>query len=123
MPQETFGASKTTLDALVMKENLSRLDLIKIDVDGAEDDVIAGAEATIAKYRPDIIIEVAPYTLLERGLLPDAPLKKLKALDYYFEDLDGNSLGEHDYNKLLSQPKGYGQDIVARHRSKAMLKY
>lgn len=36
---------------------LSRLDLLKIDVEGAETDVIVGAAAVIARFRPAIFVE------------------------------------------------------------------
>ena len=42
-----------TIDSL----NLSRLDLIKIDVEGMELEVLQGAEATLGRFRPIIIVE------------------------------------------------------------------
>lgn len=36
---------------------LARLDLLKVDVEGAEADVIAGAAAAIARFRPAIFVE------------------------------------------------------------------
>ena len=37
--------------------NLSRLDLIKIDVERMELEVLQGAKATIGRFRPIIIVE------------------------------------------------------------------
>lgn len=37
--------------------NLKRLDFIKIDVEGMEEDVLAGAESSIKKYQPIMMIE------------------------------------------------------------------
>jgi FkbM family methyltransferase len=42
-----------TIDSL----NLTRLDMIKIDVEGMELEVLAGARATVGKFLPIIIIE------------------------------------------------------------------
>lgn len=113
VPQSTEGAITLTLDELVVQKNLDRLDLIKIDVDGAEDDVLAGGEATIRRFRPSVVIEVAPYTLLERGLAPDAPLKRLKQLGYAFRDMDGRLMSDTDIRKLTKLLPGQSQDIVA----------
>jgi len=46
----------TTVDALVAKYNLERVDFIKMDVEGAERQALAGAKQTIAKFRPRMSI-------------------------------------------------------------------
>lgn len=42
----------------VLPRLLSRLDWIKIDVEGAECEVLCGLKETISKYKPKIIIEI-----------------------------------------------------------------
>lgn len=46
-----------TLDEVIAKE-VSHVDLIKCDVEGHEDEVIAGAWTTIAQYKPVLLIEI-----------------------------------------------------------------
>ena len=46
-----------TLDSLVERCGLGRVDLIKIDVEGAEPLVIAGAKSLLATFRPAVIFE------------------------------------------------------------------
>ena len=46
------------LDNLVEWEGLHRVDYLKLDVEGAEDIVLAGAAKTIAKFRPIVQYEV-----------------------------------------------------------------
>ena len=48
---------QTTIDALVRERNLTRLDFIKIDVEGGEPDVVLGARDTISRYKPAIMFE------------------------------------------------------------------
>jgi hypothetical protein len=47
-----------TIDNIAAELKLTRLDLIKIDTEGAEFDVIGGALKSIETYLPRIIIEV-----------------------------------------------------------------
>ncbi len=54
-------ATATTADDYFLKENLSRLDLVKLDVDGYEYAVLRGFQATLRRFRPPILIELAPY--------------------------------------------------------------
>lgn len=42
----------TTLDRFVAEERLDRVDFIKMDIEGAEEAAIRGAQATIARFRP-----------------------------------------------------------------------
>lgn len=112
VPQVTEGAVALTLDALVAREGLARLDLVKLDVDGAEDDVLAGGEATLRRFRPAVVMEVAPYTLTDRGQAGDAPLRRLQQLGYRFTDLKGVSLG-NDLAWVAALGRGFGRDIVA----------
>ena len=49
----------TTIDKLVADLKLSRVDYIKLDIEGAEPKALAGAKETLAKYKPRI--SVASY--------------------------------------------------------------
>ena len=48
-------------------QNLTRVDLMKIDVDGYEISVLRGAAETIKKYRPVVVIEVYEDALRDAG--------------------------------------------------------
>jgi FkbM family methyltransferase len=47
-----------TLDNIVRANNVKRVDLVKIDVEGAELDVLKGAKFTLAEYKPTLMVEV-----------------------------------------------------------------
>lgn len=49
-----------TLDAVLAREGVERLDLLKIDVQGAERLVLDGARATLDRDRPSLFIELCP---------------------------------------------------------------
>jgi len=46
-----------TLDSILKKNNISRADLMKIDVEGAEAEVLKGATKTLKNSHPKIIFE------------------------------------------------------------------
>lgn len=62
---------------------LSEVSLIKIDVEGMELDVLSGAEKTIAKYSPAIMIEIDNNK--------NDILKFLESRNYYSVSLSGSS--------------------------------
>lgn len=48
----------TTLDAQVASGTIAPPDVIKMDVEGAEAEVLTGAAATLSQYRPSLLISV-----------------------------------------------------------------
>lgn len=86
-----------TIDAFVSEQGITRLDLIKVDTEGAEDRVVQGGMMTISRFLPALYLETSPYqawltSLYEKGYLP-----------FYY---DGKSLhapreGERQTNVLL----------------------
>ena len=54
------GAEEMTLDDYVSMNNLTSLDLIKLDVDGNELEVLRGAKYVLKNIKPTLIMEFAP---------------------------------------------------------------
>ncbi|MFC7473177.1 FkbM family methyltransferase [Dankookia sp. GCM10030260] len=74
LPQVTVPVE--TVDALVARHGLARLDLIKIDVEGFETEVLDGARATLARFRPLVFAEFNAWTLqCNRSANPRAVLE------------------------------------------------
>jgi FkbM family methyltransferase len=48
----------TTLDKIVEREHLDRVDFVKMDIEGAEVHALAGARGTITRFRPFLAIAV-----------------------------------------------------------------
>lgn len=64
-PKGTEGAFIKSLDSLVIELNLSKIDLIKLDVDGHELSVLKGMINVLSKFKPLIMMELAPYVLMD----------------------------------------------------------
>ena len=62
----------TTLDAFFADRRLERLDALLVDVEGLEDRVLRGAEGTIARFRPPLLVEMFPVVLEQQGTSADA---------------------------------------------------
>jgi len=100
----------TTMDKVVATEGLERIDLIKIDVEGAEELVLKGAEMSIKRWRPTVIFE-RHINLPERlGLPADGAWNFLADLGYHFYRV--NSQGRL---QALSSPL-IGNIIALHHR-------
>lgn len=57
----------TTVDRLVERARLPRVDFVKADVEGAELALVCGAERTIATYRPHVLLEIEVRHLRRYG--------------------------------------------------------
>jgi FkbM family methyltransferase len=77
-----------TLDDILGGE--PRVDVVKIDVEGAEGRVMAGASETLRRHRPTLLFEFSPPGLQAvSGVTGDFFLRNLAALGYEFRLLSG----------------------------------
>jgi FkbM family methyltransferase len=86
----TADAAAITLDEFVDRGAINRIDFVKLDVDGNEADVLAGAANTLRRFRPRVLMEWAPYlfegqsavmgqmlsTFINLGYCPKAPSRR-----------------------------------------------
>jgi FkbM family methyltransferase len=75
------------LDELFTEKNLSKPDVLKVDVEGAELFVLKGAEAILKKYQPKIILEFNSETSEAAGYTQQDLLSFLKPLGYQFYEI------------------------------------
>jgi len=100
------------LDSFIKEKNINCVDFIKIDVDGYEADILEGSKNTLAKFKPIIGFEVAPYTLEEKGKSLMHILDYLIPLKY--ELFNANSRNKLPCDaELLSEIKGSSINVVA----------
>ncbi|KPK50897.1 MAG: hypothetical protein AMS22_11630 [Thiotrichales bacterium SG8_50] len=80
----TDGAEVVALDDWIARHDISRIDFMKIDVDGHECRILRGAVKTLSKFRPSLLIEFMPYGLEEAGSSLDELVEILTDLHYSF---------------------------------------
>jgi FkbM family methyltransferase len=56
-----------TLDWFVSGSDITRLDFIKVDIEGCEAKFLEGAETTIARFHPKLLLELNPRALSQFG--------------------------------------------------------
>jgi FkbM family methyltransferase len=83
---ETTGAGICTLDDVVEKLGLTRVDFVKLDVDGHEHGVVAGGRETLRRWHPVILMEAAPYLFADRHADFDEIFAILGELGYRLRD-------------------------------------
>lgn len=85
-------AAAIQLDQWIEERKLDRLDFIKIDVDGFEVDVLEGAQQTLQRHRPRIMMEFAPYVFAERGRAFAELISLLRQAHYQARQVDGKEI-------------------------------
>jgi FkbM family methyltransferase len=113
--QMTCGARVQTLSSYVNNSKIKNVKLVKIDVDGYEIDVLEGGLDFFKKQQPIIIMELAPYTLEERGKSLDELLGILEGMGYYLLDQSSKKPLAMTPKKLKQQiPEGGSINVIAR---------
>ena len=105
--------SLQTLDGFCERIDLKRLDLIKMDIEGAELPALRGGIETLRRFMPYIIVEVQQETASQAGYNAADILSLLQPVGYQFDvigrkgrlhPVDANSLGR--FQNILCSPVG-----------------
>jgi FkbM family methyltransferase len=101
------------LDEWAAAHQLTRLDVIKLDVDGYEYPVIAGGLATISRTRPTFIIEATGLHFSDSAR---NPFEVLRSLDYRLWDIGEREIStfERVRDKLARHDPMFSINLVAK---------
>jgi len=100
------------VDEFCTKNEITRLDLIKIDTDGHELQVLAGARKTIKKYKPYVIFEVGQYIIEEYDIKFEQYLNYFSSFGYtLLNNKSGRKITLENFHTQI--PKRYTTDIIA----------
>lgn len=107
------GASATTIDSVIAASGDPDVQLIKMDVDGHELDVLEGAQTLLARRRPTIVMELAPYVFHPPEKF-DRMVSLLANANYVFRPLGSRRELPSDPGALRSLiPGGGSVNVVA----------
>lgn len=80
-----------TLDEMIQQKRLERIDVIKVDVEGSELSVLEGAENTINKFHPILLLELSDMTLAPQGCTSSQVWRFLTGKGYTIFEYDGKT--------------------------------
>ena len=92
--EDGIPVATTSIDDLLAASGWPPVSLIKIDVQGAEASVIAGARRTIAAFHPSLFVEVSDATLRAYGSSAEKLLSTLVDLGYTIHRLDRHRISD-----------------------------
>ncbi|NQV99239.1 MAG: FkbM family methyltransferase [Rhodospirillales bacterium] len=115
--RSTSGAEIDTVDGMVERRGLQRVDLIKIDVDGNELEILKGATKTLSIHQPLIVMELCPYQHDQNtGSFADL-IQLVSDAGYDFFDISSDKPISADPAHIeKSIPPGTGMNILLRKR-------
>ncbi|MBE9554564.1 MAG: FkbM family methyltransferase [Proteobacteria bacterium] len=91
------------LDDYVREQDLTRIDMMKIDVEGAELNVLEGGSETLACFRPKLLMELNPSHLARAGASVECLFELLRRYGY--------SIARIEHNSKLTPLRGSG-DLI-----------
>lgn len=111
----TTGARAATLDQFVTERKLDDVHFIKIDVDGHEPAVLAGGCETLRRFKPQLLMEFAPYLFKDKLDGFESMLQLLDELGYAFFDANtGKSLPKDSPSLFRQIPEGASCNVLLR---------
>ncbi len=113
----TIGAELISCDDWIEKNRITRVDGIKLDVDGFETRVLRGAERVLRRDSPVIILELAPHHYVDPNEPFMAGVELLLSLGYRFRTLSGKALPQNAQALEAIVPNGTLLNVIAqKHR-------
>ena len=100
-PEKLANASATTADDFCERAAITHLDFVKLDVDGNEYRVLKGFARALKKFRPVILIELAPFVYRDLEAADfDNMINFVAELAYVFTDARTGRALSSDPNEL-----------------------
>jgi len=104
---KSASCKTVTIDEFVHKNDIDRVDFIKIDTDGNELAVLRGAKETLCAFHPVIVFEIAIY-LLDENLQSFSKdfIDLLTPIGYgVFDSISGDQVTEENIRQIV-HPEG-----------------
>jgi len=96
------------LDDYVSQFPLTRVDFVKLDVEGGEREVLRGASSVLTKFRPIFICEVLDATTQVWGYKAREIIQMLESLDFAWFDIRSNgSIVPHKIREHYPEIRNY----------------
>jgi len=109
---ESIEVELIDLDTLMREQDVERLDVIKMDVEGAELEVLLGAKATLQRFKPILFFELFDGALRKQNTSAAEVLDFLKRHGYDFLTFDDAT----GLPEIATDEERLSQNVIAIHR-------
>ncbi len=110
---QSHQVTLTTLDNYVANNNITRINFIKIDIEGAELEALHGAPISLEKHLPLLHLEVSTSWLKDYGHSPQDLVEYLNSLGYdSFFAYDNHIKKPMDLRDLIEQNKTISGNVI-----------
>lgn len=107
-PVQEIVVDSVPLDEYLVQEGITRIDVMKVDTEGAELEVFAGAQRVLSEYRPLIICEVLDWVTRAWGYPAREIVNCLKQKDYrWFEFRPDGGISKHEEKNAYPEVMNY----------------
>lgn len=100
---KTVNKKQISLDYFCIQNNIIP-EIIKIDVEGAEINVLAGAKRILKSYNPIIMLSVHPRHLRIMGSSVEELIQLIKSCSYEIMDIDGKKTAQMEFAEYILNP-------------------
>jgi FkbM family methyltransferase len=112
--KRTGAVALRPLDAVLREQDVERIDLMKIDAEGAEWSVLRGAQRALDRDYPDLVVELNEPTANAAGYCCRDMILWLEEMGYEFFSI--GRLGK--LYAMANVGKSMMQNVLCRHRSR-----
>jgi FkbM family methyltransferase len=111
---QCISVRTVSLDSWKGAAGLPAVDMIKLDAEGAELRILAGARSILSKFRPVLLLEVSAPLLTQGGSSPSALIAELTSLNYATFILEDSRIS--NYSAI---PDYHTVDCICLHHDRA----
>jgi FkbM family methyltransferase len=107
-------AAFISLDQFIDKNAITKIDVVKMDIDGFEMQALRGGTNTIKKYRPFVLFELCPHVLKEHGTNAEDLIEFFRSIGYSFYLENGKKLNLSNREIVALAPGEGSINLIAR---------
>ncbi|MBU6430874.1 MAG: FkbM family methyltransferase [Patescibacteria group bacterium] len=111
-----------TLDDFITSRKIEKVDIVKMDIEGAEILAIEGMKKTLIKHKPLLFLEFSPHSIVKLNRNPTDFISILSGMGYSIFEINETRKSLNnvtDFQKFVERiPKGKYADLYCESRSK-----
>jgi hypothetical protein len=116
---ERIMVQSQSLDRFCQTNDLKRIDFIKVDIQGAEPLFIQGSRQTLQRFKPQLIMEVAPSSLMATSTRSNELIARMESFGYEAYLLANSGKIDTRIRAEMTAPDFTAENVLFRPSDKA----